>query len=235
VGALAAWQAAAVPPDEGRGLIAQIDVDALLAVPGGSQTDLTPLWRGHTRELHDLLADTLARGGDARHEALLMLDCRPDGPALGALTGDAEVALGPETTAAVREVVQPLADGLASLLDDPDAETRAATLRLLVKLGDERVTPARIAAAAFDVAPGLAGVAGFAAARAAATRPSLAPAIAAALAPVLGDESWRRRLAAVEALAGLGQAGVALLDRTRTDKHPVVRGAALEAFARRSF
>jgi HEAT repeat protein/thioredoxin-like negative regulator of GroEL len=233
--ALGAWQATAVPPDEGRGLLAgQIDVSALLAVPSAPpQTELTPLWRGHTRELQELLADAIAHGGDARHEALVVLDYRPDGPGLGALTGDASVALGQEAAAAVREVVQPMADKLASLLDDADPETRAAALRVLAKLGDDRVTPARIATAAFEASPALAGAAAFAAARTASLRPALAPSIAAALAPVLADESWRRRLAAVDALSGLGAAGVALLDRTRADKHAVVRSAAVEALARR--
>ena len=130
----------------------------------------------------------------------------------------------------------PIADRLASLLDDADAETRAAALRVLAKLGDERVTPARIATAAYEaIEPRSRRAAAFAAARVTGTRPALAPAIAAALAPVLGDESWRRRMAAVDALAGLGPAGVPLLERTRADKHAVVRAAALEALARKSF
>ena len=70
----------------------------------------------------------------------------------------------------------------------------------MVKLGDDRVTPARIAAAAADGSALLAGAATFAAGRVARVRPASAPAIAAALAPALGDESWYRRLAAVEAL-----------------------------------
>jgi HEAT repeat protein len=225
--ALAAWSASAAPPDEGRGLDGtQLDVDKLLAAPKATApTDLTPLWRGHTRELHDLLADAIARGGDARHEALAALDSRPDGMGLGALTPDADVTLSPET----------VADRLAILLDDADAEARALALRLLAKLGDEHVTPARIAAATFDATPALAGAAAFAAARVASLRPTLAPAVAAALAPVLGDESWRRRMAAVDALAALGPAGVALLERTRADKHAVVRAAAVEALARKTF
>jgi predicted Zn-dependent protease/HEAT repeat protein len=233
---LAAWQASAAPPDEARGLAGtQIDVDALLTVPGTSPQDLTVLWRGHTRDLQELLADALGRGGEARHEALMALDYRPDGAGLGALTGEPDVALGQEAAAAVREVVLPIADRLASLLDDADVETRAAALRLLAKLGDERVTPARIATAAYEASTALAAAAAFAAARVTGTHPALAPAIAAALAPVLGDESWRRRMAAVDALAGLGPAGVPLLERARADKHAVVRGAALEALARKSF
>ena len=237
VEALAAWHAAAVPPDEARRLTGSlVDVDALLTLPSAPvPAELTALWRAHTRELQDLLADALARGGDARREALTALDSRPDTPALGALTPDADVAMNAETAAAAREVVQPIADKLAALLDDSDAESRATALRVLAKLGDERVTPARIAAAAFDGSPVMAGAAAFSAARVGSTRPAQAPAIAAALAPLLGDESWRRRIAAVDALAGLGPAGVALLERTRADKHAVVRAAAVEALARKPF
>jgi len=235
--ALAAWHATATPPDEARRLAGTvIDVDVLLTLPASpTAPDLTALWRGHTRELQELLADALARGGETRREALAALDGRPDAPALGALTPDADIALGAETVAATREVVHPLGDKLAALLDDADAETRATALRVLAKLGDERVTAARIAAAAFDASAPLANAAAFAAARVTATRPAQAPAIAAALAPVLGDESWRRRIAAVDALAGLGPAGAALLERTRADKHAVVRAAAVDALAKKSF
>jgi predicted Zn-dependent protease len=235
VEALAAWQAAAAPPDEARRLVATpMDPDTLLAVPGPPPSpDLAPVWRAQTRVLQELLTDALGRGGDARREALAVLDARPDGPALGALTPDADVALAPETAAAVREVVQPIADKLGTLLDDAEPETRALALRVLSKLGDERVTPARIATAAFDGAPAVASAAAFAAGRSAGLRPGTAPAIAAALAPMLGDESWRRRMAAVDALAALGPAGVSLLERTRNDKHAVVRAAALEALAKR--
>jgi HEAT repeat protein len=145
------------------------------------------------------------------------------------LTPEGDATLGPDIAAATREVLQPLTDKIASLLDDAEAETRATALRVLAKLGDERVTPARIASAAADGS----AAAAFAAARVTAGRPAQATAIAAALAPVLGDESWRRRLAAVDALAGVGPAGVALLERTRSDKHAVVRAAALDALAKR--
>jgi HEAT repeat protein len=232
--ALAAWQVNAVPPDEARQLAGPlIDVDALVALPPAAlAADLTPLWRAHTRELQDLLAEALGRGGEARRDALAALDSRPDGPGLGALTSD-DTALGAETVAATREVVQPLTDKLASLLDEPDVETRAAALRLLAKLGDDRVTPARIAAAAFEASPVLAAAAAFAAARVSAAKPTQAPAIAAALAPVLGDDAWRRRIAAVDALAGLGPAGTALLERTRGDRHAVVRAAAVDAITKK--
>jgi HEAT repeat protein len=235
--ALAAWQAGAAPPDEARQLTGPLlDVDALLSLPAPAPpADLTALWRGHTRGLQELLADALAHGGDVRRDALAALDDRPDAPGLGALTPEADGPISPETAAATREIVQPLADRLAALLDEPDAETRASALRVLAKLGDERVTPGRIAAAVFDASPALAGAAAFAAARVSTTRPAQAPAIAAALTPALSDESWRRRMAAVDALAGVGPAGVALLERTRADKHAVVRAAALDALAKKPY
>ncbi len=79
--------------------------------------------------------------------------------ALGALapTGDAEVE--PETAVAAREIAWPLADGIAPALDDPDRPTRALALRVLAKLGDERLTPARLADALADGAPVLADAA----------------------------------------------------------------------------
>ena len=230
--ALAAWQTSATVPDEARLLAgSRIDVDALLAGPPAAAADVSSLWRAHTRDLQDLLAEALARAGDVRREALAALDSRADGPALGPLTPEAAAPLSPEAAAATREIVAPLADRLAALLDDADADTRATALRLLVKLGDDRVTPARIAAAAADGSPLLAGAATFAAVRVSRARPGSAPAIAAALAPALSDDSWHRRLAAVEALAALGPPGLTLLERTRSDRHAIVRAAVLAALA----
>jgi tetratricopeptide (TPR) repeat protein len=230
--ALAAWQSSASVPDEARLLVgARIDVDAVLAGSPTSAVDVSPLWRTHTRDLQELLSDALARGGDARREALAALDGRADGLSLGPLTPEAAASLAPETVAATREVVAPLADRLGSLLDDADPDTRAGALRVLVKLGDDRVTPARIAAAASDGSPALAGAAVFAAVRSARTRPASATAIVAALAPALADESWHRRLAAVETLSALGPPGLAALERARSDRHAVVRAAVLAALA----
>ena len=117
----------------------------------------------------------------------------------------------------------------------PDAETRATALRVLAKLGDDRVTPARIAAAAFDAAPALAAAAAFAAARVTATRPGQAPAIAAALAPRAGRRFMAAPHGRGRCAGGVGPAGVALLERTRADKHAVVRAAALDALAKKPF
>ena len=154
--ALAAWQASAVPPDEARKLMgAQLDVDTLLAASGAASTaDLAPLWRGHTRELQDLPWRTRWHAAATRATRRWPRSTRRlDAPALGALTPESDVALSAETAAAVREVVLPLADKLAALLDDAEPETRAAALRVLAKLGDDRVTPTRIATAAFDASP----------------------------------------------------------------------------------
>jgi HEAT repeat protein/Flp pilus assembly protein TadD len=233
--ALGVALAATPPPDEARLLSSpRLDLDAALdgAPTPPPDRDLTPLLRAHARAIQDALADALARGGDARREALAALDRRSDGPGLGALAGDEDAAGGPDASAAIREIVLPLADRVAALLDDADADTRAAALRVLAKLGDERVTAARVAAAVADGSATLAAAATFAAARVAHDRPGAAPALASALAPALADESWRRRLAAVEALAPLGAPGVAALDRARNDRNPIVRAAATEATAR---
>jgi HEAT repeat protein len=184
---------------------------------------LVPLWREHTRELAGLLGDALTRPTEERREALGVIDGTGDALAIGALASDA--AGGPETAVAIREVLQPLADRLAALLEDGDDEVQAGALRVLVKLGDERATPARIAAAASDGSPVLASAAIFASARVARERPGAAAAVALLVGPQLGDERWERRLAAVEVLGALGPTGLSLLERTRTDRHPVVRAA----------
>ena len=79
--ALAAWQISATVPDEARLLAgSRIDVDALLASPSAAAVDVSSLWRAHTRDLQDLLAEALARAGDARREALAALDRPQRGP-----------------------------------------------------------------------------------------------------------------------------------------------------------
>jgi HEAT repeat protein len=227
VAALVAWSSGARPPDEARLMAGtRPDVDAVIALAstaGPAAFDLVPLWREHTRELAGLLGDALTRPTEERREALGVIDGTGDALAIGALASDA--AGGPETAVAIREVLQPLADRLAALLEDGDDEVQAGALRVLVKLGDERATPARIAAAASDGSPVLASAAIFASARVARERPGAAAAVALLVGPQLGDERWERRLAAVEVLGALGPTGLSLLERTRTDRHPVVRAA----------
>ena len=74
-------------------------------------------------------------------------------------------------------------------------------LDVLVKLGDERVTPARIAPATRSGSPVLSAAAVFATARLARDRPGPAAPPSRPPSPALTDESWRTRLAAVEILA----------------------------------
>ena len=239
IAALGAWLTAAPPPDEGRFVTGNgLDLgDALAAFteapPPG---DLAPLWRDHTRALEDLLAESLARPGDRRRAALAALDGRTDGPGLGALAPEGDVAAGPDTALALREIALPLADRVAALLDDPAVDIRAAALRVLAKIDDERVTPARLADAVRDGSAALAGAAILAAHGVARARPLLGPAIAGAVAPLLSDNgspgAWRRRFAAVGVLAALGPSGRAYLWPATTDRHPLVRQAAREALAR---
>jgi len=238
--ALATWQAGGPAPDEAR----SIADDDLLTIPTmlaaltetAPAGDLTPLWRGHTGEIDAILSDALARGGSARRAALEALDARAEGLALGALAPTGGTAWSPETAAAAREIAWPLADGIALALDDPDRRTRALALRLLAKLDDERLTPARLAEAIADGSPLLAGAALSAAQLLVRTHPALAVPIANAVAPFVTEEgaagSWSRRLAAVELLALLGPPGLPPIDRAVNDRNSLVRAAALEAVDR---
>jgi HEAT repeat protein len=233
--ALDAIRIGAGPPDEARALPpARLDLDAVLAalVTPPPHGDLTPLLRAHAGALVETLARALAREGDARTEAAVALDGWGEGLRLGAVAEAGDGVPAPDTAAILRDIVLPLADRLAPLLDAPEPETRAAALRVLARLGDERVTPARVAAAVRDGSAPLAAAAAFAAGQMARARPGTAPQLAAALTPALADESWRRRLAAVDALAALGPAGLPALDRARADGNSIIRAAADEAHRR---
>jgi HEAT repeat protein len=230
--ALDAIRIGASPPDEARALPpARLDLDAVLGgllAASPVHGDLTPLLRAHAAALSETLAGALAHE-ETRGEALAALDGPGGGLRLGALADADDDAPAPDAALALREIVQPLADRLAALLDAPEAETRAAALRVLARLGDERVTPARIAAAVRDASPPLVAAASFAAAELARARPGAAPMLAAVLAPSLADESWRRRLAAVDALAALGPAGLPALERARADGNSIIRAAVEQA------
>ena len=200
---------------------------------------LTPLWRAHTGEIDAILADALAHGGRARLAALDALDARTDGPGLGALTAPEGSPSAKEAALAAREIAWPLADEVAGALDDPDRRSRAAALRVLAKLDDERLSPERLAEAVADGAPLLADAAVTAAEILVRAHPALGAPIAAAIAPLLTDDgarasalSWGSRLSAVELLAALGPPGLTSLDRAATDRNALVRAAALEAIAR---
>jgi tetratricopeptide (TPR) repeat protein len=223
------------PPDEARLLGSpRLDFEGAIAamVRQGGRRELLPLVRESAPVVRDTLTEALARGGDGRKEALAALDAPGDRIGLGELTSEDEAVAAPEATAAVRELVAPLADRLAALLDDPDASVRASALRVLAKIGDERVTATRIAAAVGDDSPLLAAAGAFAAGLLARDRPTTLAVTATALASAVTDPSWRRRLAAVEALGALGPAAAPALERARLDPNPIVRGAALDAIAR---
>ena len=235
--ALRVWLAGGPPPDEARSIVGnEVAVQEILAAADETPTtgDLTPLWRAHMGEIDALLSGALSRGGAARRAALDALDDRTDGPGLGALAPPA--TLPPDTLAALHEVAWPLADKVAAALDDPDRRTRAAALRVLAKLDDERLTPVRLADAVADGAAVLADAAVTAAQILVRAHPPLAPTIAAAIAPLAADEgavtSWTCRLAAVELLATLGPAGLPPLDRAANDRNALVRAAASAALDR---
>ncbi len=234
--ALGIWLADDLPPDEARYVTGdEIELaDALAAfTEAPAPGDLAPLWRGQTRTLEDLLAEALSHGGARRRAALAALDSRSDGPGLGPLAPEQGDRTSPDVALALREIALPLADRVASLLDDPETAVRAVALRVLSKLDDERATPARLMEAVRDGSAALADAAADVARRLAQHRPLLGPALAAGVAPILGDDEspggWRRRYAAVEVLAALGPAGRPYLERAVADPHPVVSGAARAA------
>ena len=194
-------------------------------------------WRAHTGEIDAILSDALARGGSARRAALEALDARVDGPAVGALAADGR------RPPSIRRWSSPRArspgrsrTGSHQALDDPDRRIRALTLRVLAKLGDERLTPARLADAVADGSPVLADAALSAAQILVRTRPGLAAPIAGAVAPLVSADgpaaSWSCRLVAVQLLALLGPPVLPPLDRAVHDRNALVRAAALEAVNR---
>lgn len=237
--ALAAWMAGGTPPDEARSIAGnELSVREILAglveLPAAAG-DPTPLVAAHAGEIDALLGKALAKGGLARRAALDALDARTDGPGLGALAPAGSAPLPAGADAALREIAWPLGDRIAAALDDPDRRTRAAALRVLAKLDDERLTPARLAEAVADGAPGLADAAATAARILVQAHPALAAPIAAAVAPLAAEESassWSCRLSAVELLAVLGAPALPALERAASDRHPLVRGAAADALAR---
>ena len=237
--ALASWQDGTSPPDEARSIGASdLSIPAMLEalLETAPASDLTPVLRAHTKEIDAILSHALGRGGSARRAALEALDARGDGPAVGPLAPIDNGQLDPEAAAAAREIAWPLADGIASALDDPDHRIRALALRVLAKLGDERLTPARLAGAVADGTPALADAAVLSAQILVRTRPELAAPIAGAVAPLLSAGgpavSWSCRLAAVQLLASLGPPGLPPLDRAINDPNALVRAAALEAVDR---
>jgi HEAT repeat protein len=167
-----------------------------------------------------------------RAGALESLDSRSDGPGLSPLTPEGDIAVPGALGAALREVVGAVLDRVAALLDDPDPATQSLAIRVLVKSGDVRVTPTRLAAAANSKTQVLRDAAVFAAGWQSRHVPDLGPATAQALAGVLAEASgWERKIAAVAALSALGAAGAPHLERGLQDESPLVRAAAATALA----
>ena len=232
---LAAFSARGAAPDEGRLLSSsRFDLEAALATASASDAhpELLPVVRTHIAVIQGALIESLAEGGDSRREALSALDRTDDGLALGALPLEGDGGTPAEIAAMVREVVAPMADRLAALVDDEDEVVRAATLRLLAKLGDHRLTPARLARALADGSPLVTSAGVFATGMIGRDRRANTAPFVIGFAPLLSSASWRQRLAAVEALGTLGPAARTALDRAKSDPHPLVRGAALDALTR---
>ena len=232
---LAAFSARGEAPDEGRLLSSsRFDLEAALAAAWASDAhpELLPVVRTHTAVIQGALSESLAEGGDSRREALSALDRTDDGLALGALPLEGDGGTPAEIAVTVREIVAPLADRFAALTDDEDEVVRAATLRLLAKLGDPRVTPARLARALADRSPLVTSAGVFATGISGRDHRANAAPFVLGFAPLLSSASWRQRLAAVEALGTLGPAARTALDRVRSDPHPLVRSAAVDALTR---
>jgi tetratricopeptide (TPR) repeat protein len=198
--------------------------------------DLTPVWRSHVPEIVRLLNEALSAGGPARLAALRALDGRTDEPSLGPLAPAGDAPIPGEASAAAREIATSLADGVAGALDDPDPATRGAALSVLAKLGDARVSPARVAAAVADGDAELAESA-VTAARLTGHAASSASPLAAAIAPLAREDGaklagWRVRITAVRVLGELGPAGLAGLRAAEDDSNPMVRAAARSALER---
>jgi Flp pilus assembly protein TadD len=235
--ALDAWTSRQEPPDEARWLTSDnVDASAVLEAleASPSATDLSDFVRAHVTDVAVVFGAALDQPGEPRRLALAALENWPERAAASGPVASDHAPTSTENTAWPRELVAALADRLAALLDGDDAADRTASLRVLADADDERITPARIAEVAADPAAAPDSAREIAE-RVLRSRPSLAPAIAAALAAPVSDLTspfaWRRRFAAVRALAALGESGEPLLERAARDPHPVVRAAAVDALA----
>jgi HEAT repeat protein len=192
-----------------------------------------PAWR---HELGIVVEGALAAGHGQRSQALAALDARDDGLSLGALWPRDAAALTPEIAAALQTLAAGIRDRLVGLLDDPDPITRAHALRLLAKLDDDRVTPARVTAAAQGTST-MRDAALFCARRWAVRSPASASALARALSEAATrtpPPEWPARLGLVESLAVLGEPATSALTRALSDASPFVRDAARDGLETRA-
>jgi tetratricopeptide (TPR) repeat protein len=204
-----------------------------VSVPHPVNSISWPAWR---HELGIIVEGALAAGHGHRAQTLAALDARDDGLSLGALWPPDAPALTPEIAAALQTLAARIRDRLGALLDDPDLITRAHALRLLAKLDDDRVTPARVMVAA-QGAPPMRVAALFCARRWAARSPASASALARALSEAATrtpPPEWPSRLGLIEILAALGEPATSALTRALSDTSPFVRDAARAALATRA-
>ncbi|HVY38542.1 MAG TPA: HEAT repeat domain-containing protein, partial [Polyangia bacterium] len=248
----AAWTDAVAVPTGAGGAPAVVapPLDSLLdpltdllaaCTPPAPAENVVVVWRARLPAIIRLLGDALAAGGEARRTALLDLDSRTDEPGLGPLAPAGNEPISADAAQAVHEVAATLADAVADALDDPERAIRATALSVLAKLGDGRVTGARIAAAVADGDADLAEGAVRAVRQLVRATPAAVGQLLAAVAPLAHDDgrsppwqapTWRTRLAAVRVLTALGPAA---RDPVRaaaaTDRNAVVRAAARAALA----
>jgi len=221
--------------DEARAIDGnRLDVDAMLSLlcapPPAS--DRTTLWIDHASVVGQILARGLGQSRETRLRVLTLLDSRDDGLALGALTPTAPAKPRPPSMAALEELVHGLAAQLLALVDDADPTVQAPALRVMAKLGDNRITPAKIIALINRAPTLLADAAGFATARWIARHPDGAAGFVALASAALNDGGpVERRLATVEVLRQAGGEARRPLEAALADQSPFVRVAAVEALA----
>jgi tetratricopeptide (TPR) repeat protein len=210
----------------------RLDVEGMLnrlASPP-PRVDRSAIWIDRTREVAGMLNGALGRTPEWKLRALTALDSRAAGAGLGRLAPAGVTELTAATAAALRQIGGAVRERVFALLDDPSPDVRAMALRVGIKLGDARLTPARIAAAARGQGGELGRGVGQAARLQVGLHPEMASAWAAQAGALLASRgSWEGRLSGVEILAELGQAGRPALEAALGDPSPFVRSAAAGA------
>ena len=173
-------------------------------------------------ELADYLRDD---DPQVRATALAVLtEGTPDGfgPALVAALGDSAAAVRRAAVEALRELVEvlPAADGLADYLASPDATVRAGVVDLLRAL--KAGAPEQFAAALTDSDHRV---------RIEGVRGLVSLDDSTAVARGAGDENREVRIAVASGLATIGAGGVDTIRTLVDDRDPLVRAAALTAYA----
>ena len=223
--------------DEARAIDGnRLDADAMLnllcAAP--PPADRAALWVDHAGTTGRILARALGQSRQSRLRALAALDDCDDGLALGVLTPGGAGKLAPASTAALEELVRGLSAQLFPLVDDADPSVQGAAMRVMAKLGDDRLTPVKIVAVVSRAPTVLADAAAFAANRWITRHPDGAVELVAAAGTALTDpSSVERRVATIEVLRRCGDGRGRPLEAALTDQSSFVRAAAVEALADR--